>query len=209
MDVLLHSAIKTLWNLKFQKRQGWILSGRNISQNNCESVADHSWGASFFGLLFLPSSASELSKLFGINKNEEGYDKNRIIDMLIVHDLAESLTGDIASVNKTPRDEVKEQEAIVLIRKNFECSDFPFDFEKIVSLWTEFESQNTLNAKIARDIDQIECYLQLWCYRDELIRINGMIEWKKLRASWRSRISCSTLFGKWMLDWIDENIGCD
>ena len=63
--------------LKNTPRQGWI---EKLEINNPESVADHSYSTSIMSMV--------LSDLEGINSE-------KIIRMALLHDLAESITGDI------------------------------------------------------------------------------------------------------------------
>ncbi|MBI5859248.1 MAG: HD domain-containing protein, partial [Nitrosarchaeum sp.] len=64
-------------NLKKIPRQGWI---DKLSIDNPESVADHTFSMAMMGMIF-----SDL----------ENYDTEKILKMILLHDLAESITGDI------------------------------------------------------------------------------------------------------------------
>lgn len=79
--------------LKDLKRKSWVL--RKVP--NPESVADHSFRTSFMALLL----ADKLN-----------LDKNKCVQMALIHDISESLTGDI-----TPHDKISEDKKINLKRK--------------------------------------------------------------------------------------------
>ena len=62
-------------SLKEVPRTGWVLKG----VKNPESVAGHSWGVSLLGLLLAPKNL----------------DKNKLLQMIVVHDLGEIVPGDV------------------------------------------------------------------------------------------------------------------
>ncbi len=68
--------LKTAANLKKTSRQGWI---DKLSLDNPESVADHSYSMAIMGMVI-----SDL----------QNYDSEKIIKMILLHDLAESKIGD-------------------------------------------------------------------------------------------------------------------
>ena len=67
---------KTAINLKKIKRQGWI---DKLSIKNPESVADHSYSMGIIGMVI---------------SDMENYDSEKILKMILLHDLAESKIGD-------------------------------------------------------------------------------------------------------------------
>ena len=78
--------------LKTTPRTGW--QRRHIVP--CESVADHSWRVAVLAYLLVPSSSSS---------STETMDWNKVLQMALVHDLAECIVGDI-----TPDDGVSKPE---------------------------------------------------------------------------------------------------
>jgi 5'-deoxynucleotidase YfbR-like HD superfamily hydrolase len=70
--------MKYVSKLKEVKRTGWVRN--NI--DNPESVADHSFSAAILGSLLCP----------------EDLNKEKVMKMLLYHDLAESVTGDIVTI---------------------------------------------------------------------------------------------------------------
>ena len=67
---------KTAVNLKNISRQGWI---DKLSLKHPESVADHSYSMAIMGMII-----SDL----------ENYNSEKILKMILLHDLAESKIGD-------------------------------------------------------------------------------------------------------------------
>ncbi len=130
--------------IKHLERQGW--KRKNIK--NPETVASHSWHMAILALY--------LSKDY-----EKEYDFNKVINLCICHDLAESIIGDI-----TPNDDLYknkkeiEKEAMKKIKK--ECN-----FDKVYDLFIEYEEKNTKEAKLANDLDQIDMYIQSLDYENK------------------------------------------
>lgn len=186
-----------IMNLKKQKRSGWIIDGRGLDYREVESVSDHSWAASIIALLFLPEKTEVL---FDAKKGL--YDKNRIIRMLIIHDLAESYIGDIPFGSKTILDREREQQRFLyyasLNDNNVSC------LAEVNELWCEYEALETLNSQIAKDIDQIEGYIQLYIYKEKLIMQNGLENWNKLVNDWSNNITIRTSWGEQLLCIVKE-----
>lgn len=144
---------RAIYAIKEKKRMGWV----KRNKNDGESVADHSFGSYLIGLLFLPKR---------IEGNRE-YNKVDILNMLLIHDLAESITGDILPEDNTDESKQRErevQEEIGLIGTYDQFADT----SEIAALWEEFEDRKTINGTIAKEIDKLENLVQLFVYRDSL-----------------------------------------
>ena len=83
---------KNALNLKNISRQGWI---DKLSMEHPESVADHSYSMAIMGMVI-----SDL----------ENYDSEKMLKMILLHDLAESKIGDY-----TPHQISKENKNVLLI----------------------------------------------------------------------------------------------
>jgi putative hydrolase of HD superfamily len=81
-------------------------------------------------------------------------DAFRLVRMCLVHDLLESRTGDLNLVQKqyVISDEKKAKEAMV--------KNIPFG-QEMAELLAEFEKGETLEARLARDADQLSFILDL------------------------------------------------
>lgn len=128
----------TAGNLKNVKRKGWILKGIKDG----ESVAEHSFRTTFMCMM--------LAERFGVGRE-------RCACMALVHDLAESIVGDI-----TPHDGISKEEKSAKERKAIEkLSDASGE---ILELWEEYEKNNTKEAKFVHDMDRLEMALQAFEY---------------------------------------------
>jgi 5'-deoxynucleotidase YfbR-like HD superfamily hydrolase len=108
------------------------------------------------------------------NKDSK-YDKKQIIDMLLIHDLSEAITGDIIGKKETDRKNEEE------IYKEIELLDTYDGFAKlnyIAKLWGDFEREENLNSKIAKEIDKLDNLIQLWIYAADFNKIpHDFTEW--------------------------------
>lgn len=129
--------------LKCTLRHGWTSTGRQ------ESVAEHSWRLAFMVLLF----QSEL---------DESVDLLKSLKMAIIHDFAETVTGDIPffeALEGTPQKEKKhaaEKRAMELINTTFKL----FGGGLIYEIWNEYQSGKTKEAQFVHALDKIEAQIQ-------------------------------------------------
>ncbi len=135
---------KKVGNLKSTDREGW----KRFGIEDVESVADHSFRAAFMALVL------------GDSFDLDGF---KMVKLLLVHDLAESEIGDI-----TPHDHITEEEKVnkeeEAIKKISGFDDIELD---ILELWKEFETGESQEAVIARDIDRLERILQAKEYEEK------------------------------------------
>src|SRR5512133_589962 len=119
--------------LKRTPRTGFQFLG-----SGAESVAEHSFRTAIIGYT--------LAKLDG------QADPARVMQLCLFHDLPEARTGDLNYVNKkyVQADEAK---AVADL-----AATLPFGNE-IEDLVTEYEEGKTVEAKLARDADQLEMIL--------------------------------------------------
>uniref|UniRef100_A0A7V4JP94 5'-deoxynucleotidase n=1 Tax=Thermodesulfobacterium geofontis TaxID=1295609 RepID=A0A7V4JP94_9BACT len=106
-----------------------------------ENVASHC-----FGVIFCTWILSEIC--------EKELNKEKLFKMALIHDLAETRIGDFNAVNKiyNKADEKKALEDAF--------SDTPMK-EEILSLWKEYRSLKSLEAKLVHDADVIDLVIQL------------------------------------------------
>jgi len=141
--------IRTVESLKRVKRAGWVREG----VPDPESVADHSFGVSV------------LCHLLADNLN---VDKEKLIKMALVHDLAEVEVGDQVlqrgSQTLASRKKRFEQEKEFL-EKLF--SRIP-DKNEYLNFWLEFEEQKTREAIICKQLDKLETAFQALEYEKDV-----------------------------------------
>jgi putative hydrolase of HD superfamily len=128
--------------LKVVNRSGWV---SHVGITKPESVADHSFRCAIL--------AMSIGDLLGV-------DTEKLIRMLLLHDIQESITGDYDYYAKeeigTPTVKLKERKAIKEI-----LSRLPTKLKrKYYAIWQECEDKTTREAMLANDIDKIEMLIQ-------------------------------------------------
>eukprot|EP01147_Barroeca_monosierra_P005630 gene5631-204_t len=137
---------KTVAQLKNVKRSGWIRCGIPLP----ESVADHSFMMA--AIAFAIPQASLL-------------DRSTCIQLAVVHDIAESIVGDITpydGISKKEKSKI-EQEAISRIACHLNELDAA-GAETLSRLWQEYEHASTPEARFVKDVDKFEMLLQADIY---------------------------------------------
>ena len=125
--------------MKTIPRQGWI---DKLGLEKPESVSDHTFSMAMMALFF-----SEMQNL----------DTLKVLKMCLIHDLAESRTGDltpekISKIEKTKL-EMKTMEEILL--------DLPEEFRSQMSdIWIELLERKTPESVLVHEIDKLEMALQ-------------------------------------------------
>jgi len=140
---------KTVGDLKRLKRTGWV----NHNVKLPESVADHMYRMSMLSLLI---------------KDPE-IDRERLMKICMVHDLAEAIVGDITPHDTRVTKEMKrkmEEEALVKIAEDIGDEAIG---DEIKALWFEYEDCSTAEARLAKNLDKFEMILQA----DEYERTQG------------------------------------
>jgi len=135
--------------LKRVKRAGWISW---VGIESPESVADHSYRSALIAMCIA---------------DLKGIDAEKLMRMLLLHDLHEAIIGDYDYFAKKQigEQEVKKRELEAIKRV---LKVLPEKFrQKYLSLWDEFEEQRTPEAKIARQIDKLEMIFQALEYERE------------------------------------------
>ena len=187
--------LRELYKVKTVRREGWIR--RNIQLP--ESIAEHMYGCYLLGIFFLPNNIHQCIdyNIPDIKKYVQ-YSKKRILEMLLLHDLAEVKIGDIVSPEKVYEDEESEN-------KRFDYYEYLCSFPGVYGLgnqkgvWEEFSENSTINAKIANDIDKIEAVIQAYMYQDT--NEIDMEEWKEY-----ARKNVNTSLGKQFLEFVIDKI---
>jgi putative hydrolase of HD superfamily len=131
-------------NLKNIPRQGWV---DKLSIINPESVSDHSYSMAIMCMII-----SDLKNL-----NSE-----KILKMALLHDLAESLIGDLTpeQIDKESKKKL-ENNAFRKIIKNL-----PEQIKsKYLEIWLEYQENISPEAKLIHQIDKLEMALQAKIYQ--------------------------------------------
>ena len=106
-----------------------------------ESVAEHCWRAALMALLLEPEHPD--------------VDCRRVMELCLVHDLGEALTGDIPTFRKTHQDEKREAQAVL------ELLDLlgPAQRQRLTELFEELAEGTTAEARLMVAIDKAEAVL--------------------------------------------------
>ena len=139
--------LKIASNLKKIPRQGWI---DKLSLEHPESVADHTFSMMVMGMV--------LSDL-------ENYDTQKILKMILLHDLAEAVTGDLTPEQKPKNEKIKLEDFTI---KGI-LSNLSEKLEKqYLEIWAEFQENQTRESKYVHQIDKLEMALQAMTYSKEI-----------------------------------------
>ncbi|KAG0344053.1 HD domain-containing protein 2 [Podila humilis] len=129
-------------NLKRTKRTGWV----NHGIKPAESIADHMYRMGIMTLL--------------IDEKTAGVDKDRCLKMAIVHDLAESLVGDITPYDGVSVDDKHAQERNAMHHLCHELLGWSEQAQEISGLWEEYEAAASPEALLVKDFDKFEMIMQ-------------------------------------------------
>ena len=137
---------KTAVNLKKIQRQGWI---DKLSIENPESVADHSYSMAMMGMVI---------------SDMENYNSEKILKMVLLHDLAESKIGDYTpgQIDGERKNEI-ENTAFLKILKDLPDSII----SQYQNIWKEYQENHSPESQLVHQLDRLEMVLQAKTYQDE------------------------------------------
>ncbi|XP_013414709.1 HD domain-containing protein 2 [Lingula anatina] len=135
--------------LKRTVRAGWVQ--RHVAQP--ESVSDHMYRMAVMTLAL---------------GDNDGINRDRCLKLALVHDMAESLVGDITPACGISKEEKHRKEKDAM---NHITSLLPGDIgTEVIDLWMEYEQQTSKEAAYVKDIDRFEMILQAYEYEREQSR---------------------------------------
>ena len=138
-DVNINTFIQSIFRLKKIKRTGWLAKGKIL---NGESIADHSYSLSALCMVF--------SDILGL-------DTGKIMKMCIIHDLAESIMGDIMPGEIAEKEKkMKENKVMKSILFSLPVS-IRTDY---IAIWKEFLLNESEEAQLVHKVDKLEMLLQ-------------------------------------------------
>ena len=133
--------------LKNMIRTGW--TDWNVQRDRIESVAEHIFGVQMFAIAM---------------KSEYQYDVDimKVVFMLAVHEIGETLIGDITQFQISEEEKEKiEHEAVHKVLNGL------LDGDQIEELFLEFDERKTPEAIFAYQCDKLECDIQCKLYDEE------------------------------------------
>ncbi len=168
--------------LKNTIRTGW--KDWNVNKERLESVAEHIYGVQMLAIAM---------------KSEYQYniDISKVIYMLAIHELAETIIGDLTQFEISKNEKrKKEHECVHNILSPL------IDGHMIESLFNEYDEHQTKEALFAYQCDKLECDLQCKLYNEEnLVDLNNQennvsINDPKVQEYMRTGQSWSTMWLK-------------
>ncbi|MEF3274224.1 MAG: HD domain-containing protein [Chloroflexus sp.] len=160
----LSDILPRLLSLKLLPRTGWLQRG----VRDVESIAEHSYGVAVLCLLIGDLIAD--------------IDRSRLLAIALLHDLAESLMGDLpASATRLIGQETKRQAEraglVSLIGHLPRASEY-------LALWDEYSSGSSREARLVKAIDRLELMAQALAY--ERAGARGLDEFWPFNDDWAS-----------------------
>lgn len=136
-----------IYKLKKLIRRGWFL--RKACKERYESDAEHIFSTCMLALEV-------------IQKKELHLDVEKVLKMILYHEIGEIEVGDL-----TPADHVSKEEKYVkeyfAVKNVSERANMP----EILDLWLEFEDNRTKEAQFVKKMDRLDAVLQSKIYSDE------------------------------------------
>jgi putative hydrolase of HD superfamily len=134
-----------LLRLKTVLRAGW--SRHDIPEGQVESVADHSYGVALLSLLFCPPEL----------------DRAKVLELAVLHDLAEVQTGDLTPHDGVPAEEKRAREvrAAAQLLKELPNTD------ELLERFDEYLDGASAEARWVKAVDKLEMSLQSLNYEDD------------------------------------------
>lgn len=123
--------------LKSATRTAWTSGGRR------ESVAEHTWRLCLMAMVCYA--------------DDPGVDVGRLIRMCLIHDLGETLRGDIPAPEQVAggKSDAERADLLALVAPLPERQR-----TEIVALWDDYEAANSPEARAAKGLDKLETILQ-------------------------------------------------
>lgn len=145
--------------LKKIKRTGWILGGIE----SAESDADHSFRVAIMALVLAEKC---------------GADQNRSVKMALIHELAESIVGDLTPFDGVTLEE-KHRLEIDAFRKI--CEDIE-NGDELIELFLEYLERKTPEARFVKRLDKLEMMFQAHEYGIDHPRANLLDFWIRVQG---------------------------
>lgn len=149
--------LRRIYRLKTTPREGWV----RVGVADPESVADHTWGTAALCMAFADAA---------------GVDVGEALEIAVAHDVAESVTGDVATSDvgldaaaRARRDAGKgEAEAAAMAHLATLPGDLPSADARarIRVRWEAYEARSSEAARFVRDMNLVDMALQARLYAE-------------------------------------------
>ncbi|MBD8499242.1 HD domain-containing protein [Paenibacillus arenosi] len=124
-------------------RHSWLSNGRR------ESVAEHTWRLALMAMAIEPYLPNRVNS-------------EKLLKMIIIHDLVEAYAKDIPAFDTMNNNEAKALKHKNEIAAIEQIRDILGDEhgQKLYEYWFEFEGKDTYEAKVANALDKLEAQIQ-------------------------------------------------
>jgi 5'-deoxynucleotidase YfbR-like HD superfamily hydrolase len=108
------------------------------------------------GMLYLPDEYPE-----------QMYNKQTVLDMILIHDMAEAVIGDCCGELSEPTKELKAQNNY--LRKSFLKGTYPevANMTRYYDIWDDYYRGQSINARVARDLNLLQTVNTFFSYFSE------------------------------------------
>ncbi|MDQ3322071.1 MAG: HD domain-containing protein [Acidobacteriota bacterium] len=131
--------------LELEKLKAVVRKTKPFGLERYENSAEHSWQISILAFVLAKFAAEKVNI-------------EKVIKMLLIHDIGEIDVGDVFFFDEMGRIEAKEKEACA-VKRIFGILPDETGSE-LLEIWNEFENGETKEAKFARAIDRVMPILQ-------------------------------------------------
>lgn len=128
-------------NLKSTLRSAHTATGRH------ESAAEHTWRLCLMLLVFDHDIVGS-----------QAMDRLRLLQMAVIHDLAEAVTGDVPAIDQHNADNKASSEKEAIGQLTAMLPEGPRD--TLLALWEEYENGSSPEARFLKGFDKLETILQ-------------------------------------------------
>jgi len=161
MDIQKHlEFLHQISKLKALDRAGWVR--KQIPKP--ESVADHSFRVALMALIW---------------SAEAGLDTCHCMKLALIHDLGESIIGDI-----TPHDPISSDQKFEMEQAAVQSLSQCLGQEEVIRLWQEYAQQTTSEAKFVMQLDKLEMVIQAAEYSRQSPNIDLHEFWESTKDIW-------------------------
>jgi len=143
-------------DLKHIPRTGWVR--RDV--RDPERISGHMYRMGVMAMLLGPA---------------DGVDRDKCIRMALVHDMAETIVGDLTPSDPVTPEQKREMESKAL-RSMTDLLEDTSVVNDIVDLWEEYEAAATPEAKLVKDLDKFDMILQAHEYENKEQRPGALEE---------------------------------
>lgn len=137
----IENIIKTIGKMKDLKRSGWLMRDVKLP----ESDADHSFGVALLAMMLAP----------------DNLDKQKCLELALVHDLAEVYAGDF-----TPHDNISKENKDRLEREGALRLANELNWKRLIELVDEYNGGKTSEARFVYLLDKLETVMTAKYYDD-------------------------------------------